>query len=168
MTVTEPSTENATPQIPARLDFDAQAPDAARALARLDQATTRELDQAGIDQQLRELVRIRASQLNGCAYCIDMHTKDARAAGETEQRLYALTAWRETPFFTDRERAALAFTETVTLMARDHVPAADYDAAAAWFSPREMAALLSLVVTINAWNAVGVTARAWVPGSYQP
>jgi AhpD family alkylhydroperoxidase len=169
MTTTDTSTEHTgTPQIPIRLDFDAQAPEAARALARLDLATTRELDRAGIDQRLRELVRVRASQLNGCAYCIDMHTKDARAAGETEQRLYALPAWRETPFFTERERAALAFTETVTLMARDHVPAADYDAAAAWFSPREMAALLALIVTINAWNAVGVTARAWEPGSCQP
>ncbi len=169
MTTTDTGTEpTATPQIPVRLDFDAQAPDAARALARLDQATTTELDRAGIDQRLRELVRVRASQLNGCAYCIDMHTKDARAVGETEQRLYALPAWRETPFFTERERAALAFTEAVTLMAGDHVPAADYDAAAARFSPREMAALLALVVTINAWNAVGVTARAWVPGSYQP
>jgi AhpD family alkylhydroperoxidase len=168
MTNTSTSTDHtAATQIPVRLDFDAEAPDVARALGRLDQATTKELDGAGIDHRLRELVRVRASQLNGCAYCIDMHTKDARAIGETEQRLYALPAWRETPFFTGRERAALAFTEAVTLMAGDHVPAADYDAAAAWFSPREMAALLALVVIINAWNAVGVTARAWVPGSYQ-
>jgi AhpD family alkylhydroperoxidase len=169
MTNTDTSTEHTTTaQIPVRLDFDAEAPDVARALARLDQATTKQLDGADVDHRLRELVRVRASQLNGCAYCIDMHTKDARAIGETEQRLYALAAWRETPFFTERERAALAFTEAVTLMAGDHVPAADYDAAAGWFSPREMAALLALVVTINAWNAIGVTARAWLPGSYQP
>ena len=92
-------------------------------MAHLDQAATKELDKVEFDPPLRELVRIRASQLNGCAYCIDMHTKDARAIGETEQRLYALSAWRETPFFTERERAALAFTESVTLMPHDHVPA---------------------------------------------
>ena len=85
-------------------------------MAHLDQAATKELDKVDFDPRLRELVRIRASQLNGCAYCIDMHTKDARAVGETEQRIYALPAWRETPFFTERERAALAFTESVTLM----------------------------------------------------
>src|SRR5437763_9423619 len=103
---------------------------------------------------LRDLVRILASQLNGCAYCIDMHTKDARAIGETEQRIYALPAWRETPFFTERERAALAFTESVTLVAQDHVPTADYDAVAAHFAPDEIAALVSLIVAINAWNAI--------------
>ena len=112
-------------------------------------------------------MRIRASQLNGCAYCIDMHTKDARAAGESEQRLYALAAWRETPFFDERERAALAFTESVTLVASTHVPGEDYDAVAAEFSPGEVAALLSLIVTINAWNAIGVATRAWEPGSYE-
>jgi AhpD family alkylhydroperoxidase len=169
MTTTSTSTENTTkPEVPIRLDFDAHAPGFARAVAHLDRAATKELDQAGIDPRLRELVRIRASQLNGCAYCIDMHTKDARAIGETEQRLYALAAWAETPFFTERERAALAFTETVTLMARDHVPAADYAAVAAWFSPGEIAALLALIIAINAWNTIGVTARSWTPGSYQP
>jgi len=137
-------------------------------MAHLDRAATKELDAAGIDPLLRELVRVRASQLNGCAYCIDMHTKDARAAGETEQRLYALPAWRETPFFNNRERAALALTEDVTLMARDYVPAAAYEAVAEQLTPGEIAALLSLIVTINAWNAIGVTTRAWTPGSYQP
>jgi AhpD family alkylhydroperoxidase len=156
------------PAIPVRLDFDAHAAGFARALAHLDRAATKELDAAGIDPLLRELVRVRASQLNGCAYCVDMHTKDARAAGETEQRLYALPAWRETPFFTERERAALALTEDVTLMAGEHVPAAAYDRAAGQFTPGEIAALLSLIVTINAWNAIGVTTRAWEPGSYQP
>src|SRR5690349_5824515 len=121
-------------EIPVRLDFDRHAPAFARALAHLDHAMTKELDRVDLDARLRELVRIRASQLNGCAYCIDMHTKDARAVGETEQRLYALPAWRETPFFTDRERAALAFCEAVTLLARDHVPAQEYDSVAAHFS----------------------------------
>jgi AhpD family alkylhydroperoxidase len=169
MTTNENSaTATAEPQIPVRLDFDAHAAGFARAMAHLDRAATKELDAAGVDPLLRELVRVRASQLNGCAYCVDMHTKDARAAGETEQRLYALPAWRETPFFTNRERAALALTEDVTLMARDHVPAAAYAAAAEQLTQGEIAALLSLIVTINAWNAIGVTARAWIPGSYQP
>jgi AhpD family alkylhydroperoxidase len=162
------STATITPQIPVRLDFDAHAAGFARAVAHLDRAATKELDAAGIDPLLRELVRVRASQLNGCAYCIDMHTKDARAAGETEQRLYALPAWRETPFYTNRERAALALTEDVTLMARDHVPEAAYQAAAEVLTPGEIAALLALIITINAWNAIGVTTRAWTPGSYQP
>ena len=163
MTATE-----TTKQIPVRLDFDACAPGFSRAMTHLDKAATKELDRAGIDPRLRELVRIRASQLNGCAYCIDMHTKDARAIGETEQRLYALPAWAETPYFSDRERAALAFTETVTLLAGTHVPAAAYQDVAAEFSEDEIAALVSLIVTINAWNAISVSTRAWVPGSYQP
>jgi AhpD family alkylhydroperoxidase len=161
-------TENATTtQIPVRLDFDTYAAGFARAMGQLDRAATKELDRADLDPKLRELVRIRASQLNGCAYCIDMHTKDARAIGETEQRLYALPAWRETPYFTSRERAALAFTESVTLLAGEHVPASDYDAVAAVFRPDEVAALVSLIVAINAWNAISVATRAWEPGSYQ-
>ena len=156
------------PQIPARLDFDSEAAVFSRAMSHLDQAATKQLDQAGLDHQLRELVRIRASQLNGCAYCIDMHTKDARAAGESEQRLYALPAWREAPYFTSRERAALAFTEAVTRLADTHVPAESYAQAAAVFTGTEMAALVSLIVTINAWNAIGVATRAWAPGSYEP
>ena len=112
--------------------------------------------------------RIRASQLNGCAYCIDMHTKDARAIGETEQRIYGLVAWRETPYFSPRERAALAFTEAVTRLSDTHVPDQAYQEVAAEFSPQEVAALVSLIVTINAWNAIGVSTRAWTPGSYQP
>jgi AhpD family alkylhydroperoxidase len=157
-----------TTQIPVRLEFDTLAAGFARAMAHLDQAATKELDQAQIDPRLRELIRIRASQLNGCAYCIDMHTKDARAIGETEQRIYGLAAWRETPYFTARERAALEFTEAVTLLADTHVPDRAYQAAAAQFSPQEVAALVSLIVTINAWNAIGVSTRAWTPGSYQP
>ena len=157
-----------TRQIPVRLDFDSSAPGFSRAMAHLDQAATKELDRTGFDPRLRELVRIRASQLNGCAYCIDMHTKDARAIGETEQRIYALPAWPETPYFTSRERAALAFTEAVTLLADTHVPAQTYQDVAAEFSQEEIAALVSLIVTINAWNAISVSTRAWVPGSYQP
>ena len=163
MTITQ-----ATAQIPVRLDFDSFAPGFSRAMSHLDQAATKELDRAGIDPRLRELVRIRASQLIGCAYCIDMHTKDARAIGETEQRIYGLAAWAETPYFTARERVALAFTETVTRLADTHVPDQAYSDVAAEFSPQEIGALVSLIVAINAWNAIAVTTRAWIPGSYQP
>jgi len=97
-----------------------------------------------------------------------MHTKDARAIGETELRLYALPAWREAPSFTERERAALAFTESLTLLAAEHLTTEAYDALAAHFTPDEVAALISLIVTINAWNAIAVSTRAWTPGSYQP
>jgi AhpD family alkylhydroperoxidase len=157
-----------TTPIPVRLDFDAHAARFSRAMGQLDQAATAELDRVDFDPRLRELVRIRASQINGCAYCIDMHTKDARAIGETEQRLYALPAWRETPYFTDRERAALAFTESVTLLADGHVPSSDYDAVAERFKPDEIAALVGLIVAINAWNTIGVATRAWEPGTYKP
>ncbi len=160
-------TETETPQIPVRLDFDQHASDFSAAMSRLDRAATKELDKVDFDHRLRELVRIRASQLNGCAYCIDMHTKDARAIGETEQRIYALPAWPETAFFTDRERAALAFTESVTRCSETHVPAEDYDAVAAHFIPAEVGALLSLIVAINAWNLLSVASRAWEPGSYE-
>ena len=151
-----------------RMDFEQHAHGFYQAVVHLDRAATRQLDEAGVDVRLRELVRIRASQLNGCAYCIDMHTKDARAAGETEQRIYALPAWRETAFFTEAEEAALALTESITLMPQTHVPEADFDAAAAQFKEPALAALISLIITINTWNAVGVSTRAWEPGSYQP
>ncbi|HEX2319079.1 MAG TPA: carboxymuconolactone decarboxylase family protein [Streptosporangiaceae bacterium] len=154
--------------VPVRLDFDEHAAGFARAMAHLDRAATKELDNVDFDPKLRELVRIRASQLNGCAYCVDMHTKDARAIGETEQRIYALPVWQETPFFTPRERAALAFTEEVTQLASTHVPDEAYQAVAAEYSPAEVGPLLSLIVTINAWNTIGVASRAWEPGSYQP
>src|ERR671932_420859 len=108
------TTTDSTVSIPVRLDFDAHAAGFYRAMTQLDRAATKELDAVDFDPKLRELVRIRASHLNGCAYCIDMHTKDARAIGESEQRLYALPAWEEAPFFTPRERAALAPTGTVT------------------------------------------------------
>jgi AhpD family alkylhydroperoxidase len=155
------------PQIPVRLDFEAHAAGFYKAVSHLDNAATKELDRVESDPRLRELVRVRASQINGCAYCIDMHTKDARAIGETEQRLYALPAWREAPFFTERERAALAFTEAVTLLAVDHVPEQAYETVAAQFTPDEIAALVSLIVVINAWNRIAVSTRTWVPGSYE-
>jgi AhpD family alkylhydroperoxidase len=161
-------TIDSSAEVPVRLDFDSHAPTFARALSHLDHAATKELDRVDFDRRLRELVRIRASQLNGCAYCIDMHTKDARAIGETEQRIYALSAWREAGFFTNRERAALAFTESVTMLATSHVPDNAYNAVAAEFTPDEVAALVCLIVMINAWNTVGVSTRTWVPGSYEP
>ncbi len=162
------TTTETTPQIPVRLDFEAHGSGFFKAMTHLDNAATKELDRVDFDPRLRELVRVRASQINGCAYCIDMHSKDARAIGETEQRLFALPAWHETPFFTERERAALAFTESVTLLAHDHVPAAAYDAVAEHFNSDEIAALVSLIVAINAWNAIAVSTRAWAAGSYQP
>jgi AhpD family alkylhydroperoxidase len=169
MTTTQmTSSTEPQPTIAVRLDFDTYAAGFAKAMGHLDHAATKQLDIVDFDVKLRELVRIRASQINGCAYCVDMHTKDARAVGETEQRLYALPVWRETPFFTSRERAALAFTEEVTLAARNHVPDEAYSAVAAEFSDAEIGALVSLIVTINAWNAIGVSTRAWGPGSYQP
>src|SRR6267154_3268598 len=124
--------------IPVRLDFDSHAAGFARALAHLDQAATKELDRVDFDSRLRELVRIRASQMNGCAYCIDMHTKDARAEGESEQRLYALSAWRETPFFTNRERAGLEWTESVTDVGGSHVPDGVYQRVRREFTDTEI------------------------------
>ena len=123
--------------------------------------------EAGLERPLFELVKIRASQINGCAYCIDMHTKDARLAGETEQRIYALNAWRETPFFTDRERAALEWTEAVTRVADTHVPDEIHERVAAQFGEAELVALTFAVVVINGWNRLAVSFRA-PAGSYQP
>ena len=154
--------------IPVRLDFDEHAATFSAALAHLDSAATKELDRAGIDHRLRELLRLRVSQLNGCAYCVDMHTQTARAVGETVQRLTALPVWAETPFFTDAERAALSFAEAIVRMADNHVPAAAFDSVAAHYPPGEIAALISLIVTVTAWNAIGVSTRTWEPGSYRP
>jgi len=144
-----------------RLDFDALVPRFSAAMSRLDAVAG-----VGLDPLLRELVRVHASTINGCAYCIDMHSKDARALGETEQRLYALGAWRETAYFTDAERAALALTEAVTLVSVDKVPAAVMDEAARCFEPEPLAQLVALLVTVNAWNRIGVATRCWEPGSY--
>src|SRR5262244_2267738 len=110
------------------------------------------VNESGLEHALLELVKLRASQINGCAYCIDMHTKDARARGETEQRLYALDAWSETPFYSDRERAELAWTEAVTNLGEGHVPDAVYDRVRKVFNERELADLTLAIVAINAWN----------------
>ena len=120
-----------------------------------------------IERPLLALVEIRASQINGCAYCLDMHTKDARLAGETDQRIYALNAWRETPFFTDRERAALEWTEAVTRVADTHVPDEVYDRVAAHFNEADLVALTFAVIVINSWNRLSISFRPTV-GSYQP
>jgi AhpD family alkylhydroperoxidase len=122
---------------------------------------------SGLEPPLLELVKMRASQINGCAYCLDMHSKDARAAGETEQRLYELNAWRETPFYTDRERAALEWTEALTLITQGHVPDEVYESVRKHFSEKELVDLTAAVVTINAWNRIAISLRA-VPGTYQP
>ena len=142
-----------------RLDYTKQSPEPVRALYGLETY----LAKCGLDHSLRELVKIRASQINGCAFCIDMHTKDARAAGETEQRIYALNAWRETPFFNDRERAALAWTEALTLISETHAPDADYEAMRAQFSESEAVNLTTLIGAINAWNRVAIGFHAIHP-----
>ncbi len=122
---------------------------------------------SGLEPSLLELVKLRASQINGCAYCLDMHTKDARARGESEQRIYLLDAWRESPFYSERERAALAWTEAVTLVAETRVPDAVYEEVRKSFSDDELLALTMSVNTINAWNRLNVALRT-VPGTYQP
>jgi AhpD family alkylhydroperoxidase len=125
------------------------------------------VDSTGLGSQLLHLVQMRASQINGCAYCIDMHTKDARAEGETEQRLYALDAWRETPFYNERERAALEWTEAVTNVREGHVPDEVYESVRKQFSESELADLTLAIAVINSWNRMSIALRA-VPGSYKP
>jgi AhpD family alkylhydroperoxidase len=147
----------------ARVSLSEQVPEIYKAMLHLNSAVER----TPLERSLKELVKIRASQINGCAYCLDMHTKDARAAGETEQRIYALPAWREAPFFTARERAALALTEAVTLVHDGHVPDEVYGEAAAEFRPDELAQLVWAIVVINAWNRVAITART-PAGQYTP
>jgi AhpD family alkylhydroperoxidase len=120
-----------------------------------------------LDESLKELVKLRASQINGCAYCLDMHWKDARAGGEPEERLYGLDAWRESPLYSERERAALALCEAMTLIAGSHVPDDVWDRAAALFDPEELAQLVFAITTINAWNRLAITVRT-PPGTYQP
>jgi len=151
-----------TVPIPVRLDIDTIAPHFSRALAHLDTAMVRELDAVDFDHRLRELVRLRASQLNGCSYCVDMHATDALKAGDTTQRINALAVWRQSALFTARERAAFTLTESITRASETHVPDADWEEAAAEFSPAELGALVALIVTINAWNGVGVSTHAWV------
>lgn len=130
-------------------------------------AFQQEVNAGGLEHSLMELVKIRASQMNGCAYCLDMHTKDARAMGETEQRIYALNAWREAPFYTDRERAALDWTEAVTRVGDTHVPDSVYDSTRKQFSETEIVALTFAVVAINSWNRLAISFR-FPAGEYQP
>jgi AhpD family alkylhydroperoxidase len=163
----EPTTAASPQPWEPRLDFDSHAPTVAKAMAGLDRAAVVQAERAGLAPSLRELVRLRASQLNGCAYCVDMHAKDARVAGEEDRRLDGLAVWKETPFFCDAERAALDLAEAITCCAEGHVPATVWEAAAEQFSSPQLAALVALVVAVNAWNRIGVTTRCWPPGSYR-
>lgn len=146
-----------------RIDHTKVAPDAVKAMFGLEHYVR----SSGLPEKLLHLVKLRVSQVNGCAYCIDMHSKDLRAAGETEQRLYLLDAWREAPFYTERERAALAWAEAVTLVTDGHVPDDVYELARTQFSEEELVNLTLAVVTINGWNRLSIAFRS-VPGAYQP
>ena len=147
----------------ARLDYTKIAPDGLKAMLGLE----RYVRNCGLERRLLELVKMRASQINGCAFCLDMHSKDARAAGETEQRLYALNAWRETPFFSERERAALGWTESVTRVSKTHVSDESYEGVCQHFDEQELVDLTLAIVAINSWNRLAISFRT-VPGSYQP
>jgi AhpD family alkylhydroperoxidase len=146
-----------------RLNYGLVAPGVYDAMDALE----RYIQESGLERPLLLLAQLRASQINGCAYCLDMHWKDLRAAGEDEQRLYSLDAWRECPYYTGRERAALAWTESVTLVADGHVPDAVFDEARAHFGEKELADLTLAVAAINAWNRLSIAARL-KPGTYQP
>jgi AhpD family alkylhydroperoxidase len=146
-----------------RISYGKVAPGATGAMGALE-AYVRE---SGLEKSLLELVKIRASQINGCAYCLDMHTKDARAAGETEQRIYTLSAWRETPFFSEREQAALLWTETLTRLSQNDVPDDVYEEVRAQFSEEELVNLTMAIIAINGWNRLSVGFGS-VPGTYQP
>ena len=146
-----------------RINYVQVAPDAVKAMRGLEEYVA----SSGLEKSLYELVKTRASQINGCAFCLDMHTKDARKAGETEQRLYALSAWRETPFYTERERAALEWTEALTLISDTDVPDALYENVRKQFSESEMVALSMAIIAINGWNRLAISFRT-VPGSYNP
>ena len=145
----------------ARIDLMHVNPGVVHAMLGLE----RQVRQGGLDGKLLDLVRMRASQINRCAYCLDMHSKDARAAGETEQRLYGLEAWRETPYYSERERAALEWTEALTLVAATGVPDDVYERVRGQFSENELAHLSLAIVAINGWNRLNVAART-VPGGY--
>ena len=145
-----------------RIEYAKVAPDGIKTLSGLEMYVW----QSGLEPSLLELVKLRASQMNGCAYCIDMHTKDARARGESEQRLYALGAWRETPFFTDRERAALEWTEAVTAISDGHTRDSVYEMVRQHFTENELVNLTLAIVAINGWNRLCISFRS-VPGSYQ-
>lgn len=143
-----------------RLDYFAAAPALMRPMIALEQAVTA----SGLDHGLIHLVKLRASQINGCAFCIEIHAREARKAGETEARLFLLDAWREAPHYTDRERAALAWTEALTLVASSRAPDADYEALAPHFNAEETVRLTLLITTINAWNRLAIGFRS-VPGT---
>ncbi|MFL9960853.1 carboxymuconolactone decarboxylase family protein [Paraburkholderia sediminicola] len=138
-----------------RLDFYKANPAAIKALLGVEER----IGKSALEKSLTELVRLRASQINGCAYCVDMHTSDARKGGETERRLATVVVWRETPFFTDRERAALEWTEALTLVSQDHVPDAVWNAVRPHFSDEELVDLTLLVSAINAWNRFAISFR---------
>lgn len=145
-----------------RLNYNTASPEAFAAMLGLEKAAR----QSSIEMPLIELVKMRASQINGCAFCIDMHSKDARAEGETEQRLYGLSAWREAPYYTDRERAALEWTEALTLVADNHVPDEVFDAVRPHFNDKELMDLSLVIIAINGWNRLAIGFRT-VPGSYK-
>ena len=147
----------------ARLNYAKAAPGIFDAMEGLEKY----LEQSGLEKSLLFLIQLRASQINGCAYCLDMHWKDLIASGENEQRLYSLDAWRECPYYSDRERAALAWTEAVTLITQGHMPDAVYEEARSHFSAKELSDLTLAVAAINAWNRLSIAARV-VPGGYQP
>ncbi|AUG03242.1 MULTISPECIES: carboxymuconolactone decarboxylase family protein [Pseudomonas] len=138
-----------------RIDFYTASPDALKAMIALETAVSK----LPLEKSLIELVKLRASQINGCAFCVDMHTADARKSGETERRLYAVSVWREAPFFTDRERAALAWTESLTRVSETHAPDADYELLSSQFSPSEQVDLSLAIATINSWNRLAVGFR---------
>jgi AhpD family alkylhydroperoxidase len=142
-----------------RLDAMKVSPAAFKAVAGLQAY----VDQSGLERSLIELVKIRASQINGCAYCLVMHTNDARKRGESDERMHLLNAWREAPVFTERERAALAWTEAITLVGEDHVPDEVYNATRRLFSEKEMVDLTAAAVTINVWNRIAIAFRAKPP-----
>jgi AhpD family alkylhydroperoxidase len=146
-----------------RMDYMHAAPGTYQAMYGLE----RYLKTTSLEPKLLHLIKLRASQINGCAYCLDMHWKDLKAAGETDQRMYSLDAWRECPYYTDRERAALAWTEAVTLITNGHVPDAVYDEVRPQFEGKDLADLTLAVATINAWNRLAIAARV-EPGKYQP
>ena len=146
-----------------RIAYSKVTPEGYRAMAGLE----RYVRESGLEPSLLELVKLRASQINGCAYCIDMHWKDARARGESEQRLYGLMAWRESPYYTERERAALAWTEAVTLIADSHVPDDLYEQVRQYFNETELVNLTFALIAINGWNRLAISFRT-EPGTYQP
>ena len=146
-----------------RLNYAHAFPEGVHAMIQLE----RTISGSGLEEGLLHLIKTRASQLNGCAYCIDMHTKDARAIGESEQRLYALSAWREAPFFSPRERAALAWTEAITIIQNGHAPDEVYEEVRKEFDEKELARLTFAITQINAWNRLAIGFRVEV-GTYQP